>query len=791
MLQIPWVTDAEWQARTDPGLLNLDDPVWRLANLYEIQEATEDAESGVVFWPFVPKPEQRVLIWDIHVRKVRNLIVPKARKLGCSTCLMLVGFDLALWNAGFDTLLVDKTLIDAREKMQKMVRVAWEKLPDEIRAMFSASLAEEKFAFNRNGQAADAASQVRISVSGRGGSPNFLLISEWATIQFDEPKRSEEIKTGAMPAAEFGIRCIETTWKGPDDGDVWPYVANALKTKEADKGPKDWRLRFFPWWLEPKYSYSGDPALVTPAVRSYLAAMAAEISAELGKPFEFSDGQALFYQHQAETLGIYVKREYPTVLRECWEAPVEGAIYAAAFAQALADGRVRKGIADPAAPVYTCWDIGGPQNLVVWYFQLVAGRVRWIDCDMQLELTTRGRVQHMQAKGYHYARHLLPHDAASTGASAVSFENDLLAHGLENVVVVGRTADEWLGINALLQLFPQFEFDAERTSMGAKSLRAFHVHEKTKEPVADWSKHACDAMRTMAEAAKEGLLNLEAMDLPGYEHLRYFEPEAIAHFESRAVAWSARLKLAVIEHDTLLERGREDPGAWLRMWEGAYPGSRYLLTAVPPRLPGEGWAAGVWRAHPVGEEGSRAVAPVLVAALVPGAVVDKDRISSWVAAMSRAYGRCLVVPVIDEAEGFADMLIADRCGPIWLREEPLENQPVGRGRTNRKRGFKLTAQAREQALGVLRGRTREHGIECAAPEFARQMATFVQLRPDVAPGPLPGHGEGWIMAAALAALTIERATLFAQPAPADDREARRSRGHVVAHEPAGWEDTEG
>lgn len=788
-MRVPWVSAKEWQERTAPELGALDDPVWRLANLYEIQEATDDAETGVVFWPFVPKPEQRVLIWDIHVRRVKNLIVPKARKLGCSTALMLVGFDLALWNAGFDTLLVDKTLIDAREKLQKMVRVAWEKLPAEIRAMFTASLAEEKFVFHRNGAVADAASQVRISVSGRGGSPNFLLVSEWGTIQFDEPKRSEEIKTGAMPAAEFGIRVIETTWKGADDGDVWPYVANALKVPDDKKGPKDWRLRFFPWWLEPKYSYAGDPSSVSAAVTAYLAAMAAEISAELGEPFEFSPGQALFYQHQSEILGIYVKREYPTVLRECWEAPVEGAIYAAHFAEALADGRVRAELYDPALPVFTSWDIGGPANLVVWYFQVTRGRVRWIDCDIGLDLTTKQRVDHMHAKNYRFARHLLPHDAASTGASAISFENDLRAHGLENVVVVQRTSDEWLGINAVLQLFQHFEFDADKTTRGVRSLKAFHVHEKTKEPVADWSKHACDAMRTMAEGAKEGLISLEAVELPGYEHLRYFDGATLAHYEAREVSWRPRLKTGVIEHDVWVERPLAS-GAWLRQWEAAYPGSRYLLTAVPPRVHGEGWAVGVWRAHPVGEGTATGAAPVLAAAFMGGLVVDKDRASAWVSALSRFYGRCLVVPVINDIEGFAELLLADKAGPLWTREEPLENQPVGRGRINRKVGFKLTPQATAQMLGVLRGRLRERSLECAALEVVRQLETFVQMRPDEPAGPLPGHGQAWVLMAGLAALCIERATLFAVEDWQEGVDARRARGHYV-EETASAADVEG
>src|SRR5207302_1346696 len=39
---------------------------------------------------------------------------------------------------------------------------------------------------------------------------------------------------------------------------------------------------------------------------------------------------------------------------------------------------------DSTATVNTCWDLGGPANIVAWSFQLVGEEIRIIDCDTNL-----------------------------------------------------------------------------------------------------------------------------------------------------------------------------------------------------------------------------------------------------------------------------------------------------------------------------------------------------------------------------------------------------------------------
>lgn len=762
--------EREWASRTAadrPLAEAMLDPVWRIANIYTFYN-----KRSRTFEPFRPKPEQAVIIWAIFVLGRKNIIIPKARQIGFSTLLAIICVDITLFNAGAKCALVDKSKVDGAKKFNDIVRIAWDRLPAGLRKAFEDPIINQsEFSVKRLAAEDDGWSRFRVEHSGRGDALVFLWVSEWATIQFEEPLRSNEILTGGMEAAEGNIRVIETTWKGGEDGDVWPFVKAALSKRDEEKTADDWFIYFFPWWVEPNYSREGSAAAVSAATSKYLDNIEREITAESGHEFKFTAGQRLWYEGKKDTLGLFMLREYPSVLRECWLAPIEGAIYAEPFAEALAAGRVVRGIYRPDLPVFTAWDLGGPENMVVWYFQVHGGGIWWIDCDMRLWLTTPQRVARMKEKGHHFAKHFIPHDAAQAQKGAVTYENELLAAGLENVVVVPRTRDEWLGINKVLQLFGAFHFEADKTADACKSVKAFHVHEKTKEPVHDWSSHACDGLRTMAEAAIAGHLNLDTVGMVNYDHLRYFDSEALTYLRNRAVEWQPRMKLGAIEQETWVPKESAAAGGWLRMWEGAYAGERYLLTMAPPKVDREGWAICVWRQ--VVRSGMKV--PLLCAAVSGGIDLDDDRAAQWAAAMSRHYGRCLVVPLIDDHEGLASLLEIQRCGPLWLREEPRENQPVGSGRTNRKPGFKGSEHARAEAIGKLREMSRELLLDCGAAEIGQQMEHHLQIKAGEPPGPSPGHGEAWVMAAALACHGIGQATLFSMRQPVAP--PSRGRGH--------------
>ena len=69
---------AEWDRRTAPEREALDDPLWRLANLYVV--LTEDGR--VVH--FRPHPEQQLVIWCSFVLAWQQLIMARARRFAAT-----------------------------------------------------------------------------------------------------------------------------------------------------------------------------------------------------------------------------------------------------------------------------------------------------------------------------------------------------------------------------------------------------------------------------------------------------------------------------------------------------------------------------------------------------------------------------------------------------------------------------------------------------------------------------------------------------------------------------------
>jgi hypothetical protein len=479
---------------------DLANPLWRLRNLYHIKRA----DDGRII-KFAPRAEQQRVYDMLFKEGVKRLIILKARRLGMSTALDVLLTDQMLWNAGTQCSLVDQTAADAERKLATIAKVAVDNLPSGTlqhieRVRDSGSILEVSVAGN-------AASSFFAGLRARGGTNNWLHLSEWGVIQADDPRRSEEILTGAIPSAEHGRIIIETTWKGGRGGHLWEIVKGALETPEAAKTDKDWRVVFFPWWKDPTYVVEGDVATISPAISQYLDQMQSQTG------HTFSDQQRLWYDRQSRDLGLFIFREFPTTLDECFKSPVEGAIYAGELDKLRASGAISAFKTDNSTLVHTAWDLGSPVNTVVWYFQIIGGNeIRVIDCDMDMDMTPVQRVGHMLAKGYSYGAHFLPHDAAATRTSGKADAQVYTEAGLANVRVLPRTHDIWIGINACLQMFPRFSFRLPACERGLDALANYAYKRSSatgivvNEPVHNWASHAADALRMIAEAEMSGML---------------------------------------------------------------------------------------------------------------------------------------------------------------------------------------------------------------------------------------------------------------------------------------------
>jgi hypothetical protein len=479
---------------------DLANPLWRLRNLYHIKQASD----GRII-KFAPRPEQQRVYDMLFKEGVKRLIILKARRLGMSTALDVLLTDQMLWNAGTQCSLVDQTAADAERKLATIAKVALDNLPPV--ALQCIEKVRDSGSILEVSVAGEAASSFFAGLRARGGTNNWLHLSEWGVIQADDPRRSEEILTGAIPSAEHGRIIIETTWKGGRGGHLWEIVKGALETPEAAKTDKDWRVVFFPWWKDPTYVVEGDVSTISPAISQYLDNM------EQTTGHTFTPQQRLWYDRQSRDLGLFIFREFPTTLDECFKSPVEGAIYAGELDKLRASGAISAFKTDNSTLVHTAWDLGSPVNTVVWYFQVIGGNeIRVIDCDMDLDMTPVQRVGHMLAKGYSYGAHFLPHDAAATRTSGKADAQVYTEAGLANVRVLPRTHDIWIGINACLQMFPRFSFRLPACERGLDALANYAYKRSSatgivvNEPVHNWASHAADALRMIAEADMSGML---------------------------------------------------------------------------------------------------------------------------------------------------------------------------------------------------------------------------------------------------------------------------------------------
>ena len=269
---------------------SLKDQRKRLGSAYQLK----DARTGRIE-QFKPRPEQWK-IYDLLLSGVRKIIVLKARRLGVSTAIGVYCADQAIWQEGVQISIVDKNQHDAALKLNNIVKVAYMGLPKQLRDI--CKVVRTNDSSWEIGVGDSPTSSVYAGVNARGGTNQILHVSEWGVIQADDPKRSEEILTGALPSAEHGVTIIETTWKGGKAGHLWNLVRGAME--DGESGLNDWHLLFFPWYVDPTYQEDGDPNLIEPETALYLA----EKEHELG--VKFSNRQKVWYARRRKTLGLFI-----------------------------------------------------------------------------------------------------------------------------------------------------------------------------------------------------------------------------------------------------------------------------------------------------------------------------------------------------------------------------------------------------------------------------------------------------------------------------------------------------
>jgi hypothetical protein len=468
----------------------LKDPLTRICNLYWIRNAEAQEQK------FVPNWAQCVVLHQIYIEKLQRIAIPKARQLGISTLCALIGLDFTLFSKNTTASIVDKTQPDAMNKL-KMVRYAYDRLPPALQDAFVED--------NNNAMAWVNDSGIYAGKNARGATNNFLHISEFGIIAFNDAARAEEIETGAIPSAsgQSAVIVVESTHKGGKGGAWYDMVQLALQVAPEHRTALDFNVTFFPWYLEPRYTLAGDHTQINAEVRKYLVQLEDTIKAKL------TPGQKLWYFKKRMSLGRKIYSEYPSTIEECWLAPFPGAIYAPQMDKARGDGRVNDGVLYyEQLPVYTSWDIGAAVNTKVWCFQMVADRINYLECLTGGDDCSHAGewVKRLKDRTYSYGGHFLPHDAET------DYRGQLQRAGLNHTICLPRSTNEWDNINEALGSFNRCHFNLTGCGKGIDSLDAFRSKEESdgqtvrNVPVHDWASHASTAFGYSHQAIKLGWL---------------------------------------------------------------------------------------------------------------------------------------------------------------------------------------------------------------------------------------------------------------------------------------------
>jgi len=496
-------------------LKRLSDPWWRLRHLYHIK--SED--TGQII-PFTPFPEQEAVFDAVINQGHQRIIIPKARRRGMSTGIDILGTDMALTSPGFEMGIVDRNQAEASKKLSNIIKVSLEKLPQFMIDDLVIDKDNEDLLKFHAGK--DTPSAIYAGTGYRGGNCNFLHVSEWGWIQCMDPRRSEEIQTGAIQAARKGVILVETTWKGGKNGHLWKYTEEALTTLDEHKHPRSWRVMFFPWHTDKTYQVES-PSPIRRECMDYFMDLADKHGIIL------TEAQMRWYQEEAWPLGNNRFGEYPSVLEECFLSPMDGVIYETEMARALSERRITSIPIEPGLPVYVSMDIGKDDSWPLVFIQPVGKELRILNYYVShRELFDHyGNVikKWMADNRVDDVRLLLPHDGNRTSLeTGRALADCFMGMGFRHVQVVPKIPATWTGINYVRGVFPYLWFD--KTAIERKSQRGnkifpsfrecmdnYHQAEqqtgamRSMEPVHDDYSHGADALRTFAEAWSRGMIS--------------------------------------------------------------------------------------------------------------------------------------------------------------------------------------------------------------------------------------------------------------------------------------------
>lgn len=491
--------------------LCLADPWWRMCSgkLYRILVKSEGDTEGLSM-AFRPNRAQRRLLKNLHYR---NLIL-KARQLGFTTLIAIYFLDCALFRPNVRAGIIAQDLSAVETIFRDKIKYAYDNLPQELRDARPLKVETKReliFDHGLDSEGRPQDSGVRVGTSMRSGTLQYLHVSEMGKIAAKHPEKAREIVTGSIPAVPAdGIVFIESTSEGAE-GEFYTMATKAHRAQQAGKklSQKEFKFHFFPWWGE--LTYRSDPELVVISKdeHDYFD----KIESEIGEEIDIEQRAWWVETRDNEFSGADEKmwQEYPSTPDEAFKKSAAGAYYTKQFVAARKTRRITKVPYMPGYPVNTFWDIGSGDGTAIWFHQHIGQQHRFIRFLEGWGESYAHFVTEMQALGYVWGTHYLPHDGAHVRQgmdSNLSPREQLETLGLRNIEIVDRVQELQHGIAAVRDIFPACWFDEEGCKEGIAHLELYRKKWNstlgcfTDQPLKDEHTEAADAFRQFAQGYK-------------------------------------------------------------------------------------------------------------------------------------------------------------------------------------------------------------------------------------------------------------------------------------------------
>lgn len=479
----------------------LSDREWRLRNLYWI----EDKFGRTI--RFHPNRVQQKFLRDWHNR---NLVL-KSRQHGMTTLGSLLALDTALFRSNTSCGMVMHQQSEAEKVFRNKILFAYDRLPDWLLA------ARPLKRRDMNGEIELAnGSKITVSLSHRGGTLQWLWVSEYGPMCAFYPIRANEVKTGALNTIAPGmLLTVESTAHGRT-GDYYALCVRAMKLLRmvvagtAKLTTMDLRFHFFPWYEDEVNQLDPDGVPIPKDLAEYFEKL------EVEHKIVLTPAQRAWYAKKAEEQTDSMRQEHPSTPEEAFEQAIAGAYYGKQLMQAEKEGRICDLPIIPGIPVNTFWDIGMNDTTAIWFHQHVGPWHHFVDYYENSGEQAAHYARVLRERGYMYGKHYLPHDGVNTDWSGEGNDTRLGVLeklGVKPTVLVPRIELISDGIDMVRQAFSRCRFDRTRCGEfkpgegrgGLPSLAAYqHKWNETTSawhdyPLHNWASNGADAFRQFAQ----------------------------------------------------------------------------------------------------------------------------------------------------------------------------------------------------------------------------------------------------------------------------------------------------